>query len=108
MSDERRKFLRKKAVIPVKIVDGDNSQHIHTLDICSSGARIGGLRSQLQVGGTIVLHRGNRNAKFRIVWIRQLTPNEVHAGVEALENENGLFGSVISGQIGKEKVRITV
>lgn len=108
MSDERRKFPRKKAVIPVKIVDGDSTQHIHTLDICGSGARIGGLRSQLQVGGTIVLHRGVRNAKFRIVWIRQLAPNEVHAGVEALESDNGLFGSVIAGQGSKEKVRMTV
>ena len=108
MSEERRKFIRKKAVIPVRILEGDNCHHIHTLDIGASGARIGGLRSQLKVGGIIVLHRGVKNAKFRIVWIRQLTPNEVHAGVEALENENGLFGSVISGQTGKEKVRMTV
>jgi hypothetical protein len=108
MTDERRKLPRRKAVIPVKIVDGDGSQHIHTLDICSSGARIGGLRSHLQVGGTIVLHRGIRNAKFRIVWIRQISPSEVHAGVEALEYENGLFGSVIAPQGSKQRVSMTV
>lgn len=39
--DERRKFIRKKAVIPVRILDGNNSQHIHTLDIGASGARLG-------------------------------------------------------------------
>jgi hypothetical protein len=89
---ERRKFSRTKAVIPVKLVNGGNSQLIHTLDIGGSGARLGGLRSQLRIGEIIVLHRGVKNAKFRIMWIQQLSPNEIHAGVQVLENQNGLFG----------------
>ena len=95
---ERRKFPRAKAVIPVKIVIDGNSQFVPTLDIGCSGARLGGLRSQLRVGEIIVLHRGVKNAKFRIMWIEQLTPNEIQAGVQALENENRLFGLGIPQQ----------
>lgn len=105
---ERRKFPRAKAVIPVKIVIDGDSQFVHTLDIGGSGARLGGLRSQLRVGEIIVLHRGVKNAKFRIMWIEQLTPNEIHAGVQALENENRLFGLGVPQQGSKIKAGMTL
>jgi len=94
-------------VIPVKIVNGDNTELVHTLDIACTGARLGGLRSQLRMGETVVLHRGSKNAKFRIIWIRQLNPKEIQAGVQALENPNRLFGSGVAETNSQIKAEMT-
>lgn len=83
-------------VLPVK-VSVDKATHLaHTVDITDTGARLGGLRTQLQPGMIVSLQRGSHNAKFRIAWIRQLAPNELQAGVECLEPQNQFWGVDLS------------
>jgi TonB family protein len=63
----------------------------HTLDISPIGGRLGGLRSPMRPGQTITLQRGQRKAQFRVVWSRTLAPEEVQAGVEALEGGRNIW-----------------
>ena len=48
-----------------------------------------------------------KKAKFRIIWIRQLTPKEAQAGVEALEPQDNFWGISLSdrGQEDKKDVQ---
>src|SRR6266704_3046069 len=89
---ENRKSLRRKMVLPVKVLIDQETHLAHTLDITPGGARIGALRQQLKVETIVILQRGSKRAKFRIAWVRQLAPTEVHAGVEALDPPDEFWG----------------
>jgi len=93
---ENRKSARRKMVLPVRVSIDTVTHLAHTIDITHKGARIGGLRTQLQPGMIISLQRGSKKAKFRISWIRQLAPNELQAGVESLELQNNFWGVGLS------------
>src|SRR5437879_9319187 len=63
---ERREHRRSKMVLPIKVfLPGAPQVLAHTIDISISGARIGGLREQLQPGKSVSLERGSQRAKFR-------------------------------------------
>jgi len=79
-------------VLPVK-VSIDRTTHLaHTVDITAAGARLGGLRAQLQAGMTVELQRGSRKARFQIKWIQRVGTNETHVGVESLEPQEKFWG----------------
>lgn len=79
-------------VLPVKFSLAHESLMVHTLDITRSGARLGALRAQLQPGTIIDLQRGQKRAKFRIVWVRQLASNEIQAGIESVDLQDNFWG----------------
>jgi len=84
-------------VLPIKVfLPGAPQVLAHTIDISISGARIGGLREQLQPGKIVSLQRGSQRAKFRIVWIRQVGPGEIHAGAEAVDSHSNFWGIDLS------------
>jgi len=89
---ERRKSARTKMVLPVKVLVGDASHLAHTVDISHSGARIGGIRAQLQTGAIVELQRGPRKARFLIRWIQELSPTEVRIGIESQEPQDKFWG----------------
>jgi hypothetical protein len=89
---EKRNSLRNKMVLAVKVSLDADTHLVHTLDITDAGAQLGGLRTQLEAGMIIGLQRGRQKAKFRIVWIRQLAPNELRAGIECLEPKKKFWG----------------
>jgi hypothetical protein len=93
---ENRRTSRRKMVLPVRVSVDKDTHLAHTVDITDTGARLGGLRTQLQPGMIVSLKRGSNNAKFRIAWIRQLAPNELQAGVECLEPQNRFWGVDLS------------
>lgn len=93
---EKRKTLRRKMVLPVKINIDRNTHLAHTVDITGTGARLGGLRAELQIGMNIELQRGPRKAKFEIKWVRQLASNEVQIGVECAEPPDKFWGVDLS------------
>ncbi|PYY07556.1 MAG: hypothetical protein DMG69_19075 [Acidobacteria bacterium] len=94
---ERRAHRRSRMVLPIKVsLPGTPHLLAHTIDISISGARIGGLREQLQPGKIISLQRTSQRAKFRIVWVRQVGPGEIHAGVEAVDSHNNFWGIDLS------------
>jgi hypothetical protein len=89
---ERRKSPRTRMILPVKVLIGDTSLLAHTVDISHSGARIGGIRAQLQLGMMVELQRGPRKARFVIRWIQELNPTEVRIGIESQEPQDKFWG----------------
>jgi hypothetical protein len=85
-------------VLPVKIMVADATHLAHTVDITGAGARIGGLREQLQKGAIVELQRGSRKAKFSVKWVRPLGPGEVQIGVECSEPQDKFWGVDLSSQ----------
>jgi hypothetical protein len=98
---ERRAHQRRKTVLPVKVSVRGATHLAYTVDLARAGARLGGLRTELQVGETVILQRGSHKAKFRIVWVQQLNPNEMQAGVESLEPQDSFLGIDLSEQEGE-------
>ena len=98
----KRKLLRRKMVLPVK-VSVDKVTHLaHTVDITSTGARLVAYRT-LQSGTIIGLQRGSKKAKFRVEWVKQLSPNELQAGIELLEPQNNFWGVNLSDDVDAKK-----
>jgi hypothetical protein len=95
---ERRTQSRKKMVLPVKVSIGNTTVVTHTLDVTNTGARIGGLHEELQPGQTVLLQRGPKKARFRVVWVQRRSPKEIHAGLECLEPQGGFLGIDLSDQ----------
>jgi PilZ domain len=100
---ENRKSPRTKMVLPVKVCIDKDTHLAHTIDITPTGARLGALRQQLQVGTIVTLQRGSKKAKFRIAWVRQLAATEVHAGIEALEPQEEFWGVSLSNREYEDK-----
>jgi hypothetical protein len=93
---ERRGNLRRKMVLPVKVSIGDGAGLAYTMDITSHGARLGGVQITFEAGQTVSLTRNGRKANFRVVWIRQISPKEIHAGIEAMQPVDSFWGVDLS------------
>ncbi len=93
-----RRKLRLKMVVPVRIwgtdVEGKPfSQLAHTLDITSSGARLGGMRVLLNARDVVWLQCRHRKAQFRVVWTgRPGGAREHQVGIECIESERSIWG----------------
>ena len=88
----KRKSLRRKMVLPVKILVDKVTHLAHTLDITSTGARLVAYQTPLQPRMIISLQHGAKRAKFRVEWIKQLAPNAIQAGVELVEPHSHFWG----------------
>ena len=100
---EKRKSPRRKMVLPVKVSADKVTLLAYTVDITDSGARLGGLRTQLPLGTIVSLQRGSDKAKFRVAWLRELAPNELQAGVECLEPRSNFWGVNLSDRENEAK-----
>jgi len=83
-------------VLPVKVSIDSVTHLAHTIDITDVGARLGALRTQIQPGTIISLQRGSKKAKFRVEWIRELSCNELQAGIKSVEPQNNFWGVDLS------------
>jgi hypothetical protein len=92
----KRQSPRRKMVLPVKVSIDSVTHLAHTIDITDVGARLGALRTKMQPGTIISLQRGSKKAKFRVEWIRELTCNELQAGIESVEPQNNFWGVDLS------------
>jgi hypothetical protein len=92
----KRQSPRRKMVLPVKVSIDSVTHLAHTIDITDVGARLGALRTQIQPGTIISLQRGSKKAKFRVEWIRELTCNELQAGIESVEPQSNFWGVDLS------------
>jgi|SRR5271165_6784699 hypothetical protein len=92
MGVEQRKTKRTKMVLPVKAVIAGTSYLAHTFDVTSVGARLGGLHAELKKGDTITLQRGTKKATFKVMWVQELSPKEIQAGLHAVEQTNNFWG----------------
>ena len=93
---ERRKSKRTKMVLPVKLSIDGASHLAHTFDLTYVGARLGGLHTELQSGQIVCLQRGGNKANFRVMWVQQIAPNEIQAGVQAVEQQRNFWGVDLS------------
>ena len=103
--DDKRRRNRKKAVLPVRVSGNDNSGNaysdlVHTLDITESGARLGGLRHNLEVGTLVTLQYKQHRASFRVVWTEAVPGhNEHRVGLQALDTKSlWAFGSELRAE----------
>lgn len=100
----KRRKARIKMVLPVRIWGTDTtgkpfSLLSHTLDITSSGARLGGFRHQVQTGDSLWVQCRHRKAQFKVVWVgRPGSAREHQIGVECLE-ERSIWGLELHGEM---------
>jgi TonB family protein len=71
--------------------DHSPAQWAHTVETSTIGCRLAGLRTELTPGETITLQRGQQKAYYRVIWSRQLAPNEFQSGIEALDHEKDIW-----------------
>jgi hypothetical protein len=95
---EQRKNKRTKMVLPVKVSISGATHLAHTFDLTYVGARIGGLHADLKPDQVVSLQRGSKKANFRVVWVQQINPNEVQAGVQAVDMQSNFWGVDLSEQ----------
>jgi hypothetical protein len=93
---ERRKSKRTKMVLPVKVSISGTTHLAHTFDLTYAGARLGGLHTTLKSGQIISLQRGSQKANFKVMWVQELGPNEIQAGIQAVEQQNNFWGIDLS------------
>lgn len=90
---ERRILRRRRMVLPVKLAAADGVTSLaHTIDITIEGARIAGLRQELQPGNQITLRRGSHKARFTVVWVGQLGSGEMQAGLKCVDRIDAFWG----------------
>lgn len=95
---EHRKTKRTKMVLPVKVVIAGTTHLAHTFDVTSVGARLGGLHAELKKGQLIVLQRGAQKVQFQVMWVQEISPKEIQAGIQAVEQPNNFWGIDLSEQ----------
>jgi hypothetical protein len=92
-----QRYSRTKMVLPLRvfldqrIAETTPWQWAHTIDTCDVGCRIGGLRTELAPGQIITVQRGQHKAPFRVIWSRQLAPNENQAGIEVVDQKTNIW-----------------
>ncbi len=100
-----RRKLRLKMVLPVRIWGTDSegkpfSQLAHTLDITSSGARVGGMRVLLNTRDVVWVQCRHRKAQFRIVWTGRPGGSRDHqVGIESIEHGRNIWGLEMEGEM---------
>ena len=87
-------------VLSVKVLTDKATHLAHTVDITHTGARIGSLRTTMQAGTNVSLQRGSKKAQFRVSWVRELGPNELQVGLQALDLLDNFWGVDLSDQQG--------
>lgn len=92
----RRSKNRVKAVLPVRMWGTDASgqpfsEMVHTLDISSHGARLGGFHGNLKVGDTVGLQYRNYQVRHRVCWVKPAGERDLMLGVESLQPEKEIW-----------------
>ena len=88
---------RHKAVLPIKVsgVDASGREFTvfgHTLDINTSGARLGKIQAEVKRGDELTLQYRNNKVRFLIRWIGPAeTPVQGQLGLECLEPTKDLW-----------------
>jgi hypothetical protein len=89
----QRKHQRVKMVLPIRVAGHDAggqafSVLAHTLDFSRTGARLGGIQAQLQVGDEVTIEYKRRRGRFVVRWVDGKRPV---VGAENLDPERFTF-----------------
>jgi len=91
-----RRQSRIKMVFPIRVSGTDSAGELfnilaYTLNVSSSGARIGGVKIPLGVGDAVTIQYKQQRALFQVAWIgRSGNPTQEQVGVRLLDR-NLLF-----------------
>lgn len=91
---EKRRSGRIRAVLPLKVsgTDADGGSFCDlalTLDIGSSGARLGSVPREIPVGSIVVAQHRHRKATFQVVWMRPSNHGNNHfVGVKSIRQRD--------------------
>jgi hypothetical protein len=90
VAENHRRRGRVKAVLPVRVSGNDGCGNCytdlaHTLDVTETGARLGAVRREIEVGSQLTVQYKQHRAEFRVVWTAPLPQlKEHHVGLEAV------------------------
>jgi CheY-like chemotaxis protein len=93
-----RRNQRVSTSLPVRIFGTDTegkpfARLVHTVDVSTSGARIGGIYVSLRAGDVIGLQRGTEKGRFRVAWTGKMgTRNAGEIGIMALDTGKQIWG----------------
>ena len=96
--EKKRRVIRTRAVLPVRIKGKDSSgkafeELVHTLDVTSTGARLGSVRRELTTQDEITIFFRQRKMRFRVVWTKKMKgTTEFQVGLQALTQEKDAWG----------------
>lgn len=97
-SNENRRGIRAKAVLPVRVKGVDSSgkafeELVHTLDVTASGARLGSVRRELNVLDEVTVFYRQRKMQFRVIWTKKMKgTSEFQVGLQAVTQEREAWG----------------
>jgi hypothetical protein len=94
----QRRGSRTKAVLPVRIKGKDAAgqafdEMAHTLDVTTTGVRLGSVRRELNQQDEVTLFYRQRKMQFRVVWTKKMKgTSEFQVGLQALTQEKEVWG----------------
>jgi len=89
----QRQGNRTKAVLPVRIKGIDSTgktfeELAHTLDVTSTGIRLGAIRRELSILEEVTLFYRQRKMQFRVVWTKKMKgSSEFQVGLRAVNQD---------------------
>ena len=95
---DRRRQDRIQAVLPVRVRGTDTygvsfEALAHTLDLTTTGARLGAIRHELKVLDTLTILYHQRRIEFTVVWTKLLDARgEYQVGLQAFSQEKEPWG----------------
>ena len=97
---EKRAARRSTMVVGLRVPAQTKAPEmlVHTLNISSSGAKIGALREWVQPGSVLILQRKHARAQCQVMWSRRVGPGEVQIGIEFTGNRNHFWGMELDDQ----------
>lgn len=93
VESNKRRGTRTKAVLPVRIKGKDSNgkafeELAHTLDVTTTGVRLGSVRRELSVKDEVTVLFRQRRIQFRVVWTKKMKgTSEFQVGLQALTQE---------------------
>ena len=88
-------------VVPVKSHRANTAPSaVHTLDLSSSGAKLGAVREAVNCGEVLTIQRQHKRAKCRVVWVRDMGHGEIHVGVELVQPDSDFWGVTLEDSVG--------
>src|SRR5581483_1144423 len=92
---DKRSVKRTKMVLGLRVPQPQSHAPdllVHTLDISTSGAKVGAVREWIQPGSILVVQRGHTRARCLVMWSREIAPREIQIGIKFLGQDVHLWG----------------
>jgi len=92
---DKRNIRRTKMVVGLRVPQQRSAVAdllVHTLDISSSGAKIGAFRDLMEPGSALIVQRKHTRARCLVMWSRKVSPGEIQIGIKFLQRDPHFWG----------------